>query len=246
MDLYKDTTHQKGGMKVSKVETMGWKNAILGMRYPLNSEAMSDTYVDESGRVVVGEKDKDLIVRLSVAGSAHRKVLRMIHIQMSVKMPMTWWKHEATHKVGVTEISRSTMHKGVGKETLTKDDFYVEEWNKENEYVLGKLVELQGLHAGETDPKAKKALWRRLIDALPMSYCQERMVDMNYEVAISMLHLRYQVEKLSPEWDFFCQALLYECPLLREIYDATRKNRQLTTEEFDALPRGAKPAEGTV
>ena len=120
MDLYKDTTHQKGGMKVSKVETMGWKNAILGMRYPLNSEAMSDTYVDESGRVVVGEKDKDLIVRLSVAGSAHRKVLRMIHIQMSVKMPMTWWKHEATHKVGVTEISRSTMHKGVGKETLTR------------------------------------------------------------------------------------------------------------------------------
>ncbi len=222
-------------MRVIIEEISGFKGAIKGMRYPMNSEHLSDSNFDNG--IKLGEKDLDLLIRLSIAGSAHRKVLRCLHIGLTVAMPFTWWKHLDTYKVGTTEISRSTMHKGVGKELLTRDDFHVEEWNDEQEYVLNKINDLQVKLANATESNKKKKLWRRLIDILPLSLLQERYLDLNYENALSMLHLRYQVEKLSPEWDFFCEELLKGCPYLKDIYNATKSKRQLTTEEFDALKK---------
>ena len=226
-------------MKTIVEEVSGFKGAVKGMRYPLNSDSKTDSFDGPDG-FVVGDNDKDLMLRLCVAGPAHRKVLRCIHIGLTANMPFTWWKHFDTHKVGTTAISRSTMHKGVGNRLLTKEDFQVDQWNEEQESTLAVINELQrqifdAEAAGDRD--AKRRLWRRLIDALPMSLLQERYVDMNYENALSVLHLRFNVEKLSTEWNFFGQALIDGCPMLGDIYNATLHKRQMTTEEFDALRR---------
>jgi len=231
-------TFQKQGMKIEKIQIWGFDNAIRGMRFPLNSELQSDSKYGFNGQFDVGPKDLDLILRLTRGGNDHAKVLRMIHVQAAVQMPFTFWKHWETYKVATTAISRSTMHKGVGKELLTKDNFYVEVWNDEQQYILDKINDIQEqiFKADEDkDIELRKILWRRLIDALPLSLVQERMVDLNYQVLVSMLCSRYKVEKLSPEWDFLCEAFLHSCPYLEDIYNVAKSKRSLTTEEFNKL-----------
>jgi hypothetical protein len=240
------------GMRITRIMTSGWENAILGMRLPMNSEHLSDsTYniplgSDKDQFILldsgydIGPKDQDLIIRLAKAGTDHSKVLRMIHVSALVKMPMTFFKHYDTYKVATTAISRSTMHKGVGKELLTKDDFYVEEWNNEQDIMLETLNKLQIQHNNATDQTEKRKIWRRLIDALPMCYCQERLIDLDYQTLLAILGSRYQVEKLSPEWNFFCEAFLKDCPMLERLYEATKHKRTMTTEEFTAISKGNK------
>jgi hypothetical protein len=230
----------KQGMKIEKIQTTNWPNAIYSMRLPMNSELQSDSIGDYDSNFKLGDKDKNLLIRLCIGGTAHRKVLRMIGLSFICKMPFTWWKHMDQNRVGQTTISRSTMHRGIGKELLSPDDFYVKHWNEEQQYILNKINELQ-LKIKEVennkDNKLKNELWRRLIDILPLSLLQERMITINYEVALSILHLRYNVEKLDDEWTFFCKSLLASCPHLKDIYEATKKNRQLTTEEFEKLKK---------
>ena len=224
------------GMNITGIRVFGIEHAILGMRYPLNSEKNSDTFLDNDGFVVVGPKDLDLLIRLSKAGTDHRKVLRMINVYASVKMPFTWWAHYDTYKVGTTAISRSRMHK-LTERLLRRDDFYVEEWDDSNKMVMDNINNHidQALTFKEVqEPKNAKYHWRKALDALPMTYCQERMINLNYEVLLNILGSRYKVEKLAPEWDFFCQHFIDNCMHLEEIYDAVKHKRSLTTGEFNA------------
>ena len=229
------TSFTNQGMKIERIQASGWENAIFGMRLPMNSELQSDSMIVKE-RFELGIKDKDLILRLSLGGTSHRKVLRMIGLSFLCKMPMTWWKHMDQNRVGQTTISRSTMHKGIGNGILTKEkDFYTSVWYPEHDQMLNAINTTKLIMDGTEDKTLKKVLWRKIIDLLPMCYCQERLVHINYEIALSILQLRYNVEKLDDEWTFFCEALIHGCPHLNDIYLATRKNRQLTTQEFNNL-----------
>lgn len=215
-------------MHVKVLNVVGFKEGALFMRLPLNSEKMSDTISNE-----LGPKDFDLIKRLTKAGSDHSKILRMIQVYALVKMPFNWWKHYDTYKVGTTAISRSTMHKGLGDRLLTKNDFYVDVWNKENQLTLDLLNNLQEefFYAKENKLPTKE-LWRRLIDLMPCSMLQERGLNLNYQVLLNILGARYQVEKLSPEWNFFCEEMLNQCPYLSDLWEVVKSKRTMTTEEF--------------
>jgi len=221
-------------MEIKKIKVFGWENALYGMRLPKNSEEFYDSYyMNES--IFLGEKDKNLLLRLTLAGKDHRKILRMVHVQALVNMSFNWWKQYDTYKVGTTAISRSTMHKCIGNKPLIKEDFYVEVWNEEQDYILNKINEIYSLYVKEKDNKIKNLLWRRIIDMLPLSLLQERMIDINYEILINILNSRYEVEKLSKEWNYFCKMFLDNCPYLNDIYNITKQKRSLTTEEFDNL-----------
>lgn len=229
----------KQGMRVSQVMTTGWQNAVIGMRLPMNSEAQSDS-TETAGRFVLGPKDKDLIIRLTKAGTDHSKVLRMIHVQALIKMPLTWWKHYDTYKVATTAISRSTMHKAVGGKELTKNDFFVFRPEKFNWSIITKLNDLQDMLKAANDESEVRGYWERIIDMLPNAYCQERMIDLNYQTLLAILGSRYGVEKLDEPWNFFCEAMIMECPHLGDIYDAVKHKRSMTTLEFEAMKKNGK------
>lgn len=211
-------------INVYKIKTFGWENAILGMRYPMNSEDKSDSTVDViinnkiktkfivnlenediiQDRFLLGEKDKELLLKLCKAGKSHRKVLRMIHIQMSVKMPLFWWKEFDTYKVATVANSRSTMHK-LGSKKLTINDFaYKSVPPEETIETLNYLIE--GWNKAKKSNDCSNNMWRSLIEYLPSSYIQERMLDFNYETALSIYFDRKN-HKLE-EWHYFCNKLL--------------------------------------
>jgi hypothetical protein len=235
----RELTYENQGMKIERVQVTNWENAIIGMRLPMNSEDQSDSIVNKQGDFELGPKDKDLMIRLAKAGTDHSKVLRMIHVSALVKMPMTWWAHYDTYKVGTVAISRSRMHKLTSR-ILDHDDFFVEEWNETHELILNKINEhilLAQKHKENNDTINANIEWRRALDLLPMTYCQQRVIDLNYQVLLSILGSRYKVERLSLEWNFFCEAFLDILPWLNQIYDATKHKRSLTTEEFIAMSK---------
>lgn len=136
-------------IKIEKTEVLGWEAAIRGMRNPLNSWDMSDSYpaVDcgACGRIeregictkegrdcsgfecfAVGDNDLDLMKRLRNAGTDHRKFMRMVTVYVDLTAPLYWWKEFDTYKVGTVANSCSTMHKIHAKE-FTLDDFSTEQ-----------------------------------------------------------------------------------------------------------------------
>lgn len=135
-------------IKIEDAEVMGWEHAVHGMRNPLNSWKMSDSYpavdcgkcgvVDRDGVCrpkehdcrpyecyAIGKNDLDLMKRLRNAGTDHRKFMRMIAVYADLTAPLYWWKEFDTYKVGTVANSCSTMHKIHAKE-FTLDDFSYE------------------------------------------------------------------------------------------------------------------------
>ena len=130
-------------IKLEHAAVYGWKEAIRGMRNPMNSWEKSDsgTCMDtlachsceknrttecnvtvKPGDFIVGPKDKDLMMVLRNAGTDHRKFMRMIAVYLDITAPLYWWKEFDTYKVGTVANSCSTMHT-IHKKEFTLDDF---------------------------------------------------------------------------------------------------------------------------
>ena len=130
-------------IKLENTEVMGWEAVIRGMRNPMNSWKMSDSYryagsgpsLEEAGLIdpltgyhvgfEIGDNDYVLMKKLRNAGTDHRKFMRMITVYVDVIAPLYWWKEFDTYKVGTVANSCSTMHKIADKE-FTLEDFSCE------------------------------------------------------------------------------------------------------------------------
>ena len=216
-------------IRIEKTEVQGWEAAVRGMRNPLNSWDMSDSYfthIEDSETMetakfefFAGENDLDLMTRLRNAGTDHRKFMRMLTVYVDLTAPLYWWKEFDTYKVGTVANSCSTMHKIHAKE-FTLDDF-----SCEHLMILGKTAKFEDLpiYADEywdallilqmvikslnhyrkkfLETKDKKYWWQ-MIQLLPTSYNQKRTVMMNYEVLANIYKSRKN-HKLD-EWHTFC------------------------------------------
>lgn len=225
-------------LKIENTEVTGWEAAIRGMRNPMNSWEKSDSgycyrdLVRDCATCVhrftgysacaargfdIGPNDLKLMTRLSDAGTAHRKFMRMITVYLDITAPLYWWKEFDTYKVGTVANSCSTMHKIADKE-FTRDDFSWEhllgdDCCPDHAYqsstgVLDMIIQslnfwrneyLNGTESGL--PKDKRCWWQ-MIQLLPSSYNQKRTVMLNYEVLANIYKSRRN-HKLD-EWHTFC------------------------------------------
>ena len=84
-------------IKFENTNVMNMDGAIRGMRLPLKSGHLSDSYwthIEDQQTIetakyefFVGEKDLDLMKRLCKAGSDHRKFLRQIFVTVDITAP---------------------------------------------------------------------------------------------------------------------------------------------------------------
>ena len=194
---------------IEKTDTNGWEAAIRGMRNPLNSWHLSDT-VWNGGTPEIGERDRDLMRRLVMSGSDHRKFLRFITVTADITAPLYWWKEFDTYKIGTVVNSCSTMHKIHAKE-FTLDDFSCEhliDYKLPDGTETGFLSTLEAvinvLNCARTTflTTKDKTYWWQMIQLLPTCYNQKRTMFLNYEVLRNMYHARKH-HKLD-EWHDFC------------------------------------------
>ncbi|MGM9958267.1 MAG: hypothetical protein ACI32B_03350 [Erysipelotrichaceae bacterium] len=222
-------------IKISNVKVNGFEDAIRGMRNPMNSWHLSDSryisntdtycaYEDivEVGHYtsfVIGQKDKELMMKLCKAGPEHRKFMRMITVHLDITAPFYWWKEFDTYKVGTVANSCSTMHK------LTEKEFELKDFSTEHlttgfiEDVMMPLINvLNNARSAYTNYEVYKSLdestmkdgllsqkdiWWQMIQLLPCSYNQKRTVMMNYEVLANIYRTR-KGHKLD-EWLKLCE-----------------------------------------
>ena len=208
-------------MKITTLDVQGIMPAMHAMRNPMNSWDRSDTYLmvrkdDEDieneplfklfdpEKVVVGEKDKELSIKLQKAGPEHCKHLRMIMCWADIEAPRYWWQEFDTYRFGVEKISCSTMHKLTSRE-IVEDDFEFEKGNgyswrniRESVVILNEAINMYN----ETEDSAEKErIWRNLIQNLPQSYIQKRTVMMSYAALRNIVKQR-KGHKLC-EWKTF-------------------------------------------
>ena len=236
-------------IKVDNVDIVGFKNAIRGMRNPLNSWDKSDSsyiyddgcgakyYEDEDNELVfdydyaIGPTDMDLMRRLANAGTDHRKYLRMIVVWMDILAPLYWWKEFDTYKVGTVANSCSTMHKIAEKE-FALDDFSHEHLLDETltfnviptvifRGLIDCLNENRSLYLQTKDKK----YWWQMIQLLPSSYNQKRTVMLNYEVLAHMYFSRKD-HKLD-EWRDFCE-MIEQLPYFRAVFQLENREKQMS------------------
>lgn len=211
---------------------------IQGMRNPMNSWEKSDsscgkatrpTNVQWSDDYFIGTNDANLMLRLSDAGTEHRKYMRMMPVYMRITAPLYWWKEFDTYKVGTVANSCSTMHKIAAKE-FTLDDFSHEHltefipgqklngWTfEENDlitlpghpdygyssvYILKIIIMALNFNRQKYLATKDKKYWWQMIQILPSSYNQTRNVILNYEVLANIYRQRKD-HKLD-EWIAFC------------------------------------------
>ena len=201
-------------LKVERISVMNFDNAIRGARNPMNSWEKSDSYYDENGKFVMGPADLDFGHRLAVAGSDHRKFLRMIFVSMDITAPLYWWKEFDTYKVGTVANSTSTMHK-IHAKPITAEDFSVDHLTLESAKFFGLIIDYLESVRLEYMQTKDKALWYDLITMLPESYEQTRTVTMNYENLVNMYHARKN-HKLD-EWHTFCEDFVLNLPYAKDL-----------------------------
>lgn len=196
------------------VETFNFEGATRGMRNPMNSWHKADT----SGQSI-GQNDLDLLLRLTKAGTDHRKVLRQMMVSVDITAPLYWWKEFDTYKVGTVANSCSTMHK-IHTQKFTIDDFSHEQMGDKAVGMLGIVAAwMEGLRKDYLASKSKED-WYSMIQLLPSSYNQKRTVTLNYEVLLNMYFARRR-HKLQ-EWRDFCEAVM-ELPYFKEIAEVAGK-----------------------
>lgn len=197
-------------MNFKNTEVFNFEGAFRGLRNPLQSHHLSDSYWDE-GFYILGEKDLTLARKLIKGGGEHRKFLRQIMVSVDITAPLYLWKEFDTYKVGTVANSESTMHKMMSKpfsfEMFEMEDFLPSSSNYNVwQVVLDRLNDLREGYQDfqKTNESANaKLVWKEVIRLLPSSWLQMRTVTMNYENLYNMLKQR-RGHKLS-EWHQVCE-----------------------------------------
>ena len=188
-------------IKIENVDVYGWEAAIRGARNPMNSWHLMDSCYN-NGEFEIGEKDYDLLRRLTIAGPEHRKWNRMVTVTMDITAPLYFFKEWDTYKVATVANSCSTMHKIQAKE-FELDDFSHEHLISLR--LLNDTIDELNYYRDIYNKTKDKKYWWQMIQNLPSSYNQKRTVHLNYETLGAMYRQRKH-HKLT-EWREFCSMI---------------------------------------
>lgn len=183
---------------------------LYGMRNSWSSWQDGDTYYEPfSGNITIGDNDMNLCKKLCKAGPSHRKFMRMITVIVDMTAPLHWWKQMDTYTSGKVQNSTSTMHT-ITRKHLSMEDFAVNYINEDSislhmvQNTINYINNLIDVYNMDSTTAAEKAsLWRAIIDILPSSYMQRRMVFLSYETLANIYNQR-KGHKLA-EWKEFLE-----------------------------------------
>ena len=197
---------------INEIEVGNFKGAFRGLRNPLNSWHLSDSYTDENGSYILGEKDLDLAKRMIKGGPDESKFLRQIFVSMDITAPLYWWKEMDTYKVATVANSTSTMHKLTSKPieasdfSFDSDEIFIgmEDKGDIKDYMRNAISACNHLLNRYNETKDKR-YWRALVQLLPEGYNQTRTWTANYQVLRSIYFARRNHKLI--EWHTFCETI---------------------------------------
>ena len=205
-------------MQITTKETAGFIPALYGMRSPMNSWHLNDSYI-KNEKVFIGSNDMNLAKRLIKAGPEHCKFLRQIQVWADFDMPLYWWSEFDTYKFN-TKNSCSTMHKlfNAKKEIELSDFVFSEEEKPTLTFIVSELNSLREKYL-QTKDVNYLIRGKRL---LPASFKQKRTVNTNYAELMN-IYLQRKHHRLKEEWqEVFCK-WCESLPYFTEFLEAKEK-----------------------
>lgn len=199
-------------IKVEKVEVAGLETAVRGMRNPLKSWELSDSYWDTSenlSQFVIGEKDLKLAQQLLAAGPDHSKFIRQIYVGFDLTAPLYFWKQFDTYKVATVANSESTMHT-LDKKIISLNDFSFEGENpgddKDWATDIRTIIYICEMTRQKYVQTKDKKYYKRLVQILPEGFNQKRTITCSYATLRNMYFARknHRLE----EWKDFTNFIL--------------------------------------
>ena len=206
-------------IKIENTKVVGIEEAIRGMRNPMNSWKDSDSvpiYIRNNETdnkaffdMLLGDRDKNLMLGLNEAGTSHSKYRRMIVVYCDITAPLYWWKEFDTYKVGTVANSCSTMHKLTSRDLSLEDFSYehlfkdepVEKRTFSTSMLLQLTIDTINVYRRKFVETHNKDYWWQMIQLLPSSYNQRRTVMLNFEV-LAAIYQQRENHKLD-EWKEF-------------------------------------------
>ncbi len=227
-------------IKIENIDVYGFDAAIRGARNPMNSWHLMDSCTN-NGEFEMGEKDYDLLRRLTIAGPEHRKWNRMVTVTMDITAPLYWWKEYDTYKVGTVANSCSTMHK-IDSQEISIDMFSTDGVDlslplfppeAEDATDIGWLWQDVVFYCEQLRKQykatGKKDYWRTLIKILPEGWLQKRTYTFSYQTARAIYFARNNHKQI--EWHDFCD-MLEDLPYGKELISYSPP---APTKDFSAL-----------
>lgn len=152
--------------------------------------------------------------KLAGKGNGHDKFLRQIVVWLDCQCPRYFWPELDQYKVATVTQSESTMHT-IHKKEFTKEDFETDGEQILEHGIIGVAQELNSLRhyfmemKKRNNVEGQKRAWRQLIQLLPQSYLQRRILTCNYATLRNIIEQRTG-HRLS-EWATFIDAIKSQC-----------------------------------
>lgn len=177
---------------VKTLEIAGLSSALQALRLPFGKEKRSlvddwfsrypyvletkesfDAF-ESNSRVLVDEKDKELIKALVKRGDEHAKVLRGVMVWCEINAPRYWWVEMDTYRVGAERLSsESTMHiegKGLSENELIELKEHLEEGHMQKRVWMFSYQTLRRIYFQRKDHRLPQ--WKKFcewIETLPFA-----------------------------------------------------------------------------
>ena len=163
-------------MKVEVISEYGLDEALLGLglSYGKTSELKKLTPAFRADML-------DIAKKLASKGLAHNKFLRQIAVYLDVTAPFYFHKQLVTYKIGVTTQSESTMHT-IMRKPFSSLQFEIDNFDSFDTMTINNLNSLRDKYLSSNNKEEKQQIWNKVIQTLPCSYLQRRIISANYEV----------------------------------------------------------------
>lgn len=195
----------------------------IGLSYGVTSKINSYDFCNTNNFKSEKAKLFEISKKLAFKEGGENKFLRMLHVKFDIQAPFYWWKQWDTYKIGTTAQSESTMHTilhkpfevdqfDIDQDTIQKQVIAEQEEEFYNQLLatIKVLNNLREVYFKHENKYVKEDLWRHIIQLLPDSYLQRRIVDVNY-ATLQNMYLRRHNHKLQ-EWRDFCDFIAEYLP----------------------------------
>ncbi|UAJ16894.1 hypothetical protein KUD97_07845 [Desulfovibrio desulfuricans] len=183
-------------MWVQIINEYGLDEALLGLGLSFGKTSNFSSPLPNGLRLSMYER----ATRLAGLGKGHDKFLRAITVTLDIQAPLYFWSEFDTYKVGTVAQSESKMHTLL-KTPLSQECFEEPIWFR----LLNLLEDLR-----------QQGCFDTLLNNLPMSFLQRRIVTCNYAV-LRNIYIQRNQHKL-PQWHEFCR-YLYENLKYPELFE---------------------------
>lgn len=199
-------------MHVKIISEHGYDEALfgLGLSHGVTSGMVPTDFTSDDSDMVDEHNQMGLVAeRLAGKGNGHDKFLRQIMVWLDITAPRYWWPEMDQYKVATVTQSESTMH-SITKHEFTREMFDTHHCCADHlNTTINVLNALRGDYINARAEARKKQLWYMIIQLLPQSYLQRRILTCSYATLRNIIDQRTG-HKLS-EWAFFIDTIKTQC-----------------------------------